>query len=454
MAANFALVVFCFYLGCVAVYNSFGVERQITRGPGGRILTNTGVWSPDGLWIVYDTRNDAAGDRFDGRTIEMVQVATGEVRELYRSVNAAYCGVATFHPKEPKVVFILGPENPTPDWQYCAWHRRGVIVDARQPGVALNMDARDIVPPFTPGALRGGSHVHVWDPDGDWLSFTYEDHVLAQFTNTAAGKELNLRNVGISVPQAVRVPRAHPRNHDGNYFSFLVTRTEANPAPGVDGIRRAFEEAWIGTNGYARRDGSRQRKALAFQGQVIGPDGKDFAEVFIVDLPDPPELSQDTSALAGTAVTMPRPPGGITQRRLTRTSHRKHPGLQGPRHWLRSSPDGSRIAFLMRDDNGTVQLWTISPNGGMPVQVTQNASDIASAFTWNPEGTLIAHVMDAAVCVTLVTSGSTHRLTAPTPITPPRPEACVFSPDGRQIAFVRTMDGVNQIFTVSVPSSF
>ena len=32
-----------------------------------------------------------------------------------------------------------------------------------------------------------------------------------------------------------------------------------------------------------------------------------------------------------------------------------------PRHWVRSNPEGTQIAFLMRDDNGIVQLWLISP---------------------------------------------------------------------------------------------
>ena len=140
--------------------SKFCVERQITRGPGGRILTNTGVWSPDSEWIVYDTRSDAAGDNFDGEFIEMVNVRTGEVRQLYRAENGARCGVATFHPRENKVVFILGPEHPTPDWQYGPFHRQGVIVDAKQNGgtsSAVNLDARDLTPPFTPGALRGGS---------------------------------------------------------------------------------------------------------------------------------------------------------------------------------------------------------------------------------------------------------------------------------------------------------
>ena len=93
-------------------------EIQITDRPTGHILTNTNVWSPDGRWIVYDTRSDPAGDKFDGNTIEIVNVETREVREIYRSQNGAHCGVATFSPRENKVAFILGPEHPTDDWQY------------------------------------------------------------------------------------------------------------------------------------------------------------------------------------------------------------------------------------------------------------------------------------------------------------------------------------------------
>src|ERR1044071_9658665 len=280
------------------IKESLGVEKQITHGPGGRILTNTGVWSPDGEWLAYDTRTDAAGSDFNGSTIEIVNIQTGEVREIYRSKNGAHCGVVTFHPHEDKVIFILGPENPTPNWQYGMYHRQGVIVGADlaerpgKPAKALiasptNLDACDLTPPFTPGALRGGSHVHVWDAAGQWVSFTYEDHVLAQLASRTAGVDSNQRNVGISVPGApVRVTKDHPRNQDGEYFSVLVTRTTANPKPGSDQIQRACEEGWVGTNGYVRRDGSRQRHALAFQGEVKSQRGEIVSEVFIVDLPD------------------------------------------------------------------------------------------------------------------------------------------------------------------------
>lgn len=434
---------------------SEGPERQLTSGPGGRILSNCGVWSPDGRWIVYDTRPDEEGAVFNGKTIEMVNTATGEVKEIYRSRHDAGCGVVTFHPRQSKVAFIIGPEHPTPDWQYCAWHRQGVVVDVNRPGVKVNLDARDIIPPFTPGALRGGSHVHVWDPAGEWVSFTYEDHVLAQFQSATPGNDINQRNVGVSVPgMPVRVVRAHPRNHDGEYFTVLAARTTARPKPGSDEINRACEEGWVGTNGYVRKDGSRQRRALAFQGRVLAPDGQPLTEVFIADLPE--DVTQPGEGpLCGTETRAPCPPKGAVQRRLTFTAARRFPGLQGPRHWLRSSPDGAQIAFLMKDDTGVVQLWTVSPNGGPVRQVTANPWPVASCFTWSPDGRRIAHVMDNSVCVTDAASGNTRRVTARSDDpSAPRPEACVFSPDGSSVAFMRRLpsprEPANQICVVAM----
>jgi Protein of unknown function (DUF3748)/WD40-like Beta Propeller Repeat len=311
------------------------------------------------------------------------------------------------------------------------------------------------VPPFTPGALRGGSHVHVFSPDGSRVSFTYEDHILA-FQPANAGGERNQRNVGVSLlGRPVSVSASHPRNHPGQAFSVLVTRTTDEPRPGSDEISRAFEDSWIGTQGYGRADGSRQRWALAFQGHVVTTSGETISEVFVVDLPDDLTIADD-GPLAGTTDTRPRPPRGTAQRRLTYTADRKHPGIQVPRHWLRSAPDGSQIAFLMRDDGGVVQLWTVPPAGGEPRQLSRNRWDIASAFTWSADGQRLAHVMDGSVCVTDARSGATERLTPPSdPV--PRPEACVFSPDGRRIAFVRTVPAagrlVNQVFVVDTPAA-
>jgi hypothetical protein len=477
-------------------------EKQITIAEQGHILTNIGVWSLDSKWIVYDLR--VQGDVFDGKRIERVNVESGEVEVLFESANGTCCGVVTCSPVEDKIVFIHGPENPTPDWQYGAYHRYGMLVDMHKPGRGCVMDARDLTAPLTPGALRGGTHVHVFSGDGQWISFTYEDALLAennsnvehrtsniehrmrgsavgasicrdrsasgmplaerplQKKNTKMndskeekdGTHVNLRNVGVSVPRGpVKVSKKHPRNHDGAYYTVLVSKTTANPEPGSDQISRAFSDAWVGTDGYVKENGLRQRKAIAFQGHVRDAKGETISEVFIVDLPDDLTKAAAGLPIEGTMSTRPNPPAGVVQRRLTFTADRKYPGLQGPRHWLRSSSDGSQIAFLMKDDTGVVQLWTISPNGGEPRQVTSNAWDIVSAFSWNPDGSSVAYVMDNSIFVTDVASGESQRITERSDDkNTPSSLACVFSPDGTKIAYMRPAgdDHGCQLFVVSV----
>jgi hypothetical protein len=434
------------------VEDAFQAERQITHQPCGHMLTNTGVWSPDGHWIVYDVR--ASDAVFDGTHIECVHWQSGETRLLYESRHGAACGVVTYNPHREHVVFIHGPENPDKEWSYGACHRRGVLVDCDKPGAARNLDACDIVPPFTAGALRGGSHVHVFSGDGNWVSFTYEDHVLTHFATETSAQDMNLRTIGVSVPSVpVCVPRTHPRNHDGAFFSVLAVRVTAHPKPGSDEISRACEEGWVGTNGYRKLDGVWQEKALAFQGHVVTSKGQTISEVFLIDLPEDMTCPGE-GPLQGTPTRRPFPPRGAAQRRLTFTEDRAHPGLQGPRHWLRSAPDGSHIGFLMKDAAGIVQLWAVSPNGGEPVQVTHLPWSITSAFSWNPEGRRVAFVADQSVMEVTVNTGRCARLTPRVPAEiAPLPFACVYSPDGHNIAYLRPVAvGAavwNQIFCVN-----
>ena len=429
-------------------------ERQLTYAPHGHVLTNVNVWSPDSRWIVYDVRT--VDSVFDGTRIEQVEVATGKVQTLYETKNGTACGVVTYHPREPKIVFIHGPEHPTPEWSYGMTRRRGAVVDVRRPGEERSLDAMNYAPPFTPGALRGGSHVHVFSPDGAWVSNTYEDDVLARLgaaTGEGGDRDFNQRNIAVSVPapaaNGVRVGRSHPRNHDGDFFSVIVARTVNRPKPGSDEISRAFEEGWVGG---VSAEGRRQ---LAFLGNVTARDGREHAEVFLAELPA--DLTRRGAApLEGTATRRPAPPAGVGQRRLTFTEERKFRGVAAtPRHWLRASPDGTQIAFLMMDEAGVVQLWLVPPRGGVLRQITRNPSGIASAFTWSPDGRAIAHVMDGGVCVTDVASGATRRLT-PANAAPALPFACVFSPDGRDIAFMRSVanggGAFTQIFAVAVAS--
>jgi len=431
------------------------IELQVTDAHRDHVLTNVNIWSPDGQSIVFDVRT--SGD-FNGTTIEEVELATRRVRTLFESINGAHCGVATYSPVGPWVAFILGPEHPSADWQYGVSRRRGVLVDTRRPGHVVPLDAMNYRPPFTPGALRGGSHVHVFSPDGLWVSFTYEDDVLQQLGTESADHDWNQRNIGVAVPAGpVAVAPTHPRNHGGTYFSVIVTRTCNRPRPGSDDICRACEEGWVGHDGYVRANGVRQKRALAFQGLVVAGDGSTHAEVFIADLPEDLTIPGD-GPLAGTDRRYPRPPRGVIQRRLTFSSERKYPGVAPvPRHWIRSAPDGSRIAFLMKDENGIVQLWWVSPNGGEARQLTRNPWNIASAFTWSPNGRWIAHAMDNSVFATDAMTGHSFRLTPRSADwTAPLPLACVFSPDGHRIAYLRKVGQAGevhaQIFVVSMPA--
>ncbi|WP_409519142.1 TolB family protein, partial [Pantoea sp. CTOTU49201] len=148
--------------------------------------------------------------------------------------------------------------------------------------------------------------------------------------------------------------------------------------------------------------------------------------------------------LQGTADKLPAPPAGVQQRRITHT----HGLALQPRHWLRASADGSAIAFLLADDQGVIQLWTVSPNGGQPRQVTQLASSIQSAFSWHPQGGAISFICDNSVMRCEMATGKCTRLT-PRSGQAPSGDAVVWSPDGEKIAYMREVDGWRQLFCVS-----
>ena len=164
--------------------------KQVTFAPRHHQLTNINTWTPDSQWLVFDVR--PSGASFTGETIERVNVHSGTVETIYRATQGAHVGVVTVHPTQERYVFIHGPERPDAQWQYDFHHRRGVVAFQ---GAVENLDAMDITAPYTPGALRGGSHVHVYSPNGQFVSFTYNDHVLHE-----RDPALDLRNVGGAAP--------------------------------------------------------------------------------------------------------------------------------------------------------------------------------------------------------------------------------------------------------------
>lgn len=400
--------------------------KQVTFAPRNHQLTNTRTWTPDSQWLVFDVR--PSGASFTGETIERVNVNSGTVETVYHATQGARVGVVTVHPTQERYVFIHGPEQPDAQWQYDFHHRRGVVAFQ---GAVENLDAMDITAPYTPGALRGGSHVHVYSPNGQFVSFTYNDHVLHE-----RDPALDLRNVGVAAPYGPVTPQGkHPREYSGSHWCVLVSRTTPTPVPGSDEINRAYEEGWVGNH------------ALAFIGDTLAENGDKVPELFIVDLPqDEAGWKQPGGGpLAGTATTMPAPPAGVSQRRLTFTHHRRYPGLVNvPRHWVRANPQATAIAFLMCDDAGVVQLWLISPQGGEPRQLTYHASGIQSAFNWHPSGEWLGFVLEDRIACCHAGTGDITFLTK-VHAHAPSADAIVFSPDGKQIAWMEEVDGYRQL---------
>lgn len=401
--------------------------KQITFTPHNHQLTNLNTWTPDSNWLVFDVR--PSGASFTGETIERVNVHTGELEVIYRATQGAHVGVVTVHPKSEKYVFIHGPENPDETWDYDFHHRRGVIVSQAE---VTNLDAMDITAPYTPGALRGGSHVHVFSPSGEFVSFTYNDHVLHE-----RSPALDLRNVGVAAPYGpVSVSTQHPREYSGSRWCVLVSQTTPAPKPGSDEINRAYEEGWVGDS------------TLAFIGDTLSVTGEKVPELFIVDLPQNESgwKQPGDAPLEGTEATMPAPPSGIHQRRLTFTHERAFPGLVNqPRHWVRSNPQASEIAFLMRDNHGVVQLWLISPQGGEPRQLTRCATGIQSAFNWHPSGKWLGFVLENRIACCDAQTGDIDFLTDRHG-NPPSADAVVFSPDGQRVAWMEDVEGFRQLW--------
>jgi hypothetical protein len=250
-----------------------------------------------------------------------------------------------------------------------------------------------------------------------------------------AGKDL--RTIGVTklgIPVKVSDPQAHLFEGDGEGFSALVVRVTSNPKPGSDEINRAAQDVWVGTRGYRKPDGSRQR-ARAFVGSLIAENGAPVDEVFIVDIPEDITKPGETGSIEGTSEDFPAPPKGCSQRRLTWTAKWTHPGVVGN---CCSSPEGDWITFLANDENGVAQVFAIPPMGGLPIQVTHSAEGIAASPRWSPDGKKLVTVTKTGQIILLDAPGAgapqATVIFTPDPGTA-HPAKPVFSPDSKTLAF-------------------
>lgn len=447
-------------LGACTTSESYLKEIQLTSDKTkNHDLDNNDNFSPDGKWLVYDTRTDLGGIG-GSPSIERVNIETGEVEVLFgipdNQVWGPGAGAVSYHPVENKVIFIHGLPVCTEQNPYQQWRRTGVMVSDHRPNVLIYMDARDVTYPFTPGALRGGTHRHEWSRDGKWVGYTYNDAIMKKLEDST-GVKWNLRTIAVSSPNhRVKVdPDADRENVQGEWYSAVVVRVVPNPEPGSDEISNAASDSWIGTSGYPKTDENMQ-VARAFLGSVRDKNGKPVDELFVVDIPDSINVPGEFGPLEGTRYTFPMPPKGTVQRRLTHTADSQYPGCGGV---VRSSSDGKFVSYLAKDQNGIQQVFLISPEGENPVQITEHSSNVQSGVRWSPDNKSLIYVCDNSLVrcdISDLPFGKRFkRLTAKTEEAPSNP---VWSNDGRTIAFNRPVaaevgaEPKKQIFIIRLDS--
>lgn len=349
----------------IASGTALAEERQITTSPKGHHLDNNDNFSPDGMFLVYDTRETVGPGIQNGQTIEKVEIATGKESLLYKPSPivsgdrpAPGVGAVSFSPVKDEVVFIHGPlvEELDVRGPYALNNRRAASVPGDGSGKLQWVDLRDIARDrvTTPGAHRGGTHRHEFSLDGKRIGFTYDDFFCPQFERT----------IGYMEP---RPDAPAPASH---YFAILVRPTEKGKSkPGE--IERAASDSWIGREG----------KMRAFIGKVRNEDGQSYEEsLFVVDIPDNVDI---TTADAGNAERYPSPPKGLTIRRLT------HTWASGV---VRGTQDGDRIAYLAKAPDGTTQIFVIPSDGSDqdptkgPVQLTSLPKGVDGSIRWSPQG--------------------------------------------------------------------
>ena len=414
-------------------------ERQVTFGAAySHWLDNNDNFSPDDRFLVFDTRLPDLIVK--SQLIAKVEIATGAITPLYRPDSPNEFGpgaaAASFAHNRDEVTFIHGPLRATgPENQYEKHRRLGAIVPGDGSGTLRFADARDIDPPFTIGALRGGTHRHEFSGDGEWIGYTYNDEVVRAH-GLAIGKDLDLRTIGVTrLGKPVTVPSSPQFHTRGEGFSVLVVVVTPDPKPGSDEISFASFDSWVGLYGYRKADGARQR-ARAFIGTTRDSSGLPLDELFVVDIPEDITKPGPLGPLQGTETTFPMPPAGTIQRRLTRTEGSPYPGCQGI---ARSSPNGERISFRMRDAKGQWQIFLISPHGGEPRQATSVDGGVTTDARWNPSGRAIACVAGNRILITDVREGDTFGKSTVLIDRAPAPFALVWSHDGKTLAYNRTV---------------
>lgn len=387
--------------------------RKLTNSNRGHMIHHNSVFSPDGQWIVFDGRNDET-KIIETSSIGLVDVHTGNEKIIYEIDNASPygpgVGAASFSPVVNKVIFIHGLYEANENEPYDISRRFGLAIDVDQPHLGIPMDARDVLAPYTLGTLRGGTHSHCWSPEGQMLSFTYNDALV----------DADLRMVGVMIPHAgnVAVPKAKG-NVNGTKFAVILTDVVRDPLWGSDEINKAFDECWLNTS----------PPTIAFQGNTINSEGQSITEIYTVVVDS--LLIQNDKKSAGALGKLPQVPKGIQQKRISYTKK----GLSNLRHWLRASPDGRYVYALAKDDQDKNQIIRCTVATGEFEYISDFQFSISSPININAIGDKLSFIAENNVYIFDLLDSSVQNLTHNSLVDSKIIGAAVFSPKENVIAF-------------------
>jgi Tol biopolymer transport system component len=116
--------------------------------------------------------------------------------------------------------------------------------------------------------------------------------------------------------------------------------------------------------------------------------------------------------------------------------------------WSRWSPDGRQIVFHSNRD-GNFEIYVMNIDGSSPTRMT-NYNGIDQFPDWSPDGREIVFRRDVDIYVMDVRTGDTRRLTETAPLLN---QMAVWSPNGKQLAFMSARDGYPSVWVMNADGS-
>jgi TolB protein len=137
--------------------------------------------------------------------------------------------------------------------------------------------------------------------------------------------------------------------------------------------------------------------------------------------------------------------------RNTTVTHDPGKGFAGARSPT-MAPDGSRVVFAFAEQGGSQQLFSIDPQSGNHVALTDSAGfDADPCFSPDGKSVVFASTRDDnfEIYTLVLQTGLMHRLTEH----PSLDMHPAWSPDGRQIAFTSLRDGNYEVYVMGADGS-